>query len=453
MELLTPQIISEVTGGKYVGDEADRERIIRGAVRDDREVAPGNLFVCIPGARVDGHSFANRAFESGAACCLAQQEIPDAKGPYVIVESTLESIQAIGRYYRSLFSIPIIGISGSVGKTTTKEMTAAVLESKYNVLKTPENLNNELGVSLTLLSLDETHDAAVVEMGISDFGEMSRLADMVKPDICILTKIGYSHLETLGDLKGVLKAKSEVFSYMRPGSTAILNGDDDLLNGYDPGMRKITFGSEPHNDYCAKEIQTISTNNVKFDIISQSGRIETTISSYGSHLVMAALAAAAAGHSLGLTNEEIANGLSSYVPIDGRAKVTDTGHIVLIDDCYNANPNSMMSALTSLSPLPYRRVAILGDMLDLGDLSEQLHHGIGVFAAECGVDLLLCSGIKAAFIYEGYLSAGGSEAQYHPEKSDLIAAISNTIEKGDAVLVKASHGMNFDELLPLLSGM
>ncbi|MCL2045044.1 MAG: UDP-N-acetylmuramoyl-tripeptide--D-alanyl-D-alanine ligase [Oscillospiraceae bacterium] len=453
MEHLTPKIIANITNGEVIGNPDDFNNPISGAVRDSREVKAGNLFVCIEGTNADGHSFANNAFESGAACCLAQKTIPDAQGPYVLVSSTLEAIKKVGEYHRSLFNIPIIGITGSVGKTTTKEMTATVLESKFNVLKTPDNLNNELGVPLTLLLLDESHDAAVIEMGISDFGEMSRLAQMVKPDICIITQIGYSHLETLGSLKGVLEAKSEVFAFMNPNGKAILNGDNELLKNANTGMSTTFFGMGEHNDVRAENITQIGTEKVKFDVLGDFGSFDVKIASYGSHLPMAALAAVAAGRILGLSNEEIQKGLMTYAPLDGRSNIKDTAYITLIDDCYNANPNSVMAALTSLSMLNQRRVAILGDMLDLGEQSDELHGRIGAFAWEKGVDSLICCGEKAKFIYDEYLSAGGDLAKYYSSKASLMAALPNLIKKGDAVLVKASHGMMFEELLPILEKM
>jgi len=450
MKHLTPQIIAERTGGLYIGEESMRNARVAGAARDNRDVEPGNLFVCIRGERTDGHLFANSAFQSGAACCLAERPIPDAAGPYVLVDSTLESIRTLGAYYRSCFSIPIIGITGSVGKTTTKELIAAVLGIRFNILKTAGNLNNELGVPLMLLSLDERHEAAVIEMGISDFGEMSRLADMVRPDIFVITTIGYAHLRELGDLHGVLKAKSEAFSYMSPDGVAVLNGDDELLRGYDPGMRKLTFGLGAQNDFCAKNVCAEGADAVLCDIASDTGQFSVRIPAYGSHLASLAAAAAAIGRLLGVSDAEIIRGLSSYVPVGGRARLTDTGTIQLIDDCYNANPSSVKAALASQSALPGRRVAILGDMLNLGPLSEQMHREIGVFAARCGVSCLICCGAGASFIHEGYLSAGGREAQYFPEKAGLAAALPGLIKKGDAVLVKASRGMKFEDFLPIL---
>jgi len=453
MNALTPQIIAEVTYGEYVGEEADRDVPVAGAVRDNRDVKPGNLFICIRGARADGHAFANDAFESGAACCLAQQAIPEAKGPYVIVGSTLEAIKSLGKYYRSLFDIPVIGITGSVGKTTAKELIAAVLGAKLSVLKTEMNMNNELGVPLTLMALDRRHEAAVIEMGISDFGEMSELARMVRPAIFVMTNIGYSHIKELGDLEGVLRAKTEAFAYMEPDGTAVLNGDDRLLRDFDPGMRKITFGLGEHNDIRAENVYAEGTGAVEADLVSRTGMFHVKIPAYGSHLAGLAPAATAVGRLLGLSDDEISRGFLLYTPVEGRSNVTDSGGVTLIDDCYNANPGSVKAALKSLSELPGRRVAILGDMLNLGEFSGQMHYEIGKFAADCGVDILLCQGEHAHFIYDGYTYAGGASARYYPSMDELLTEIHAYIKKGDAVLVKASHDMHFEKLLPVISGL
>ncbi|MCL2202071.1 MAG: UDP-N-acetylmuramoyl-tripeptide--D-alanyl-D-alanine ligase [Oscillospiraceae bacterium] len=450
MKYLTPQIIAEVTGGTYVGEESSRNIQVQGAERDNRDVKPGNLFVCIRGARVDGHSFAGAAFEAGAACCLAEEAIADAKGPYVIVESTLLSIRRLAEYYRSLFDIPFVGLTGSVGKTTCKELVAATLGAKLKVLKTPGNLNNDIGVPLTLLAIDETHEAAVVEMGISDFGDMSILAQMVRPDIFVMTKIGYAHLDMLGDLNGVLKAKTEAFDYMKPGSLAVMNGDDDLLRTFDTRRKTITFGLDEGNDFRTVNVRVEGTEAVLFDVLSDSGELSLSIPSYGSHLAQLASAAVAVGRVFGLTDEEIRRGLASYSPIDGRSNAADTGNIMLIDDCYNANPTSVKAGLASLSALKGRRIALLGDMLDLGEGSDDLHREVGIFAAERGIDVLICCGEKAAFIYESFKSACDEEAVYFKSKPELVAALPELIQKGDTVLVKASLGMQFAELLPTL---
>ena len=447
MKPMTLETIARVTGGRYVGEDILRKTQITGVVRDNREVTEGNLFVCFQGARVDGHSYASHAFHAGAACCLAEKELPDAQGPYILVESSQNALKALGEYYRSLFDIPVVGVTGSVGKTTAKEMTAAVLSSKYNVLKTPENLNNELGVPLTLLSLREEHEAAVIEMGISDFGEMSRLAQMVRPDICLMTAIGYCHLENLGDLNGVLKAKSEVFRYMKPEGVAVVNGDDGLLGAFDPGVRKLTFGMGAHNDIQASNIMTVGTTGISCDITDKSGCVRVFIPAFGSHMVLGALPAAAIGRLLGLTDEEIRLGLLNYATVGSRASIFDTGYITIIDDCYNANPNSMAASLRSLGPLEGRKVAILGDMLELGRDTDELHRQMGVLAAELGVDCLICCGARAEFIFKGLISAGRELESWHfPLKDAFLCKLPSLIKKGDNVLVKASHGMHFEEI-------
>lgn len=447
MKPLTLETIARVTGGAYMGDDILSGAAITGVVKDNREAYEGCLFICIKGERVDGHDFANRAYLAGAACCLAEKPLVDPKGPYLLVSSTLQALKELGEYYRSLFDIPVIGVTGSVGKTTAKEMTAAVLSAKYNVLKTPENLNNEIGVPLTLLSMKAEHEAAVIEMGISEFGEMGRLAKMVRPDICLMTTIGYCHLDTLGDLAGVLEAKSEVYAYMSPSGLAVVNGDDPLLLELEPGTRKVTFGLSKHNDYRADNIRSIETSGVSCDIVTQSGFVSVFIPAFGSHMVLGALPAAAIGRELGLTDEEIRLGLLNYSPVGGRANIYDTGYITLIDDCYNANPNSVSASILSLCTLQGRRVAILGDMMELGRDSDYLHRQIGVLAGESGVDCLICCGARAEFIYKGLISGGaGVEAYHFPLKEALFSKLPSLIRKGDNVLVKASHGMHFEEI-------
>lgn len=447
MKPLRLETIAEITGGKYIGDDILRHTAITGVVKDNREAYDGCLFICIKGERADGHNFAKAAFQAGAACCLAEREFPDAGGPYVLVASTLQALKELGEYYRGLFNIPVIGVTGSVGKTTAKEMTAAVLSQKYNVLKTPENLNNEIGVPLTLLSLKEEHEAAVIEMGISDFGEMSRLAKMVKPDICLITSIGYCHLEQLGDLKGVLKAKSEVFQFMKPDSIAVVNGDDALLREFDPGVRKITFGLGAHNDYKAVNVETLGLSGVACDIVSGHDRFSIMIPAFGSHMLLGALPAAAIGGQLGLTAEEIRLGLLNYTPVGGRANIYETGFITLIDDCYNANPNSMTASIRSLCTLEGRNVAILGDMAELGRDADTLHREVGILCAKCGIDCLICCGARAEFIFKGLISTGVEiEAWHFPLKEALFSVLPSLIRKGDNVLVKASHSMHFEEI-------
>ena len=443
---VTLKTVAEVTCGTLIG--GNENVTFTGVVRDNREVKEGNLFVCFVGERSDGHDFANKAFEAGAAACLAQHEIPDAKGPYILVENTFAALKALAKYYRSLIGIPVIGVTGSVGKTTAKEMTAAVLSSKLNVLKTEANLNNEIGVPLTLLSITEEHQAAVVEMGISEFGEMSRLAEMVRPDICIMTTIGFCHLETLGDLDGVLKAKSEVFEFMNERGVAIVNGDDEKLAAFDPKVQKITFGFGENNKWRGENVRADGTEGVLCDIAHPDGIFSAYIPAFGNHMVLGALPAAIVGRLLGLTDREIELGLLKYAPVGGRANIKESGYIRIIDDCYNANPNSMAASLASLSSVEGRKVAILGDMKELGPASRDLHRSIGVLAGEYGIDSLICLGAEAEFIYKGFISGGfETEAWHFPMKEAMFSVLPRLIKKGDTVLVKASHSMGFDEVV------
>ena len=450
----TIEQIVDAVGGRLVDGGFDTQKSVTSVVRDNREAVDGSLFLCFVGERVDGHDFANDAFNSGAVCAITERELNNAAGPYIIVESTAAALRKLGAWYRERLAIPIIGVTGSVGKTTTKEMIAAVLSERFNTLKTPANLNNEIGVPLTLLQIDATHEAAVIEMGISDFGEMTRLAEMARPDICVMTSIGHSHLEQLGDLDGVLRAKSEVLPLMPRGGVAIVNGDDERLSKLNPGIEKIIFGLRPHNDYRAENLTTQGTDGIEFDICGKTLQKRVTIPAFGEHLAPAALAAAAVGERLGLTGDEIAAGLRKYAPVGSRSGVIDTGFITIIDDCYNANPHSVTAALRSLASLPGRRVALLGDMKELGKKSKELHRDIGLLAGRLKIDCLICCGEHAEFIFKGYIASRFDGESYHfPFKDSLFERLPGLIKKGDAVLVKASHSMKFEEFLPVLQGL
>lgn len=455
MKPVTLEKIAEVTHGKYYGPLLKRYERISGVTTDSRSVSEGDLFVCIKGARADGHDFARQAAFDGAVCRLSEKELRDGY-PYVRVDSTLQAMKDLAEWYRGLFHVPVVGIIGSVGKTTAKELTAAVLGREKAVLKTPANLNNELGVPITLMGLREEHEAAVVEMGISDFGEMRRLAKMVRPDIVVFTGIGYCHLERLGDLEGVLRAKSEVFEYMDEDGVAILNGDDELLKKFYPKTRRLTFGTGKDNDYRAERVENLGFDGVSCDIVGPDLSIFTLIPAFGTHIVYGALAAAAVGRTLGISPESILRGLADYRPVGGRANVRDTGVITVIDDCYNANPNSMAAAIRSLSSIRAlsnkmgKRIAILGDMLELGVDSPELHRKMGELAAEKGIDMLIAIGADARYIYEGY-AASKRGGRYYRTREELFPELESLINAGDVVLVKASHSMGFDEIVKRLN--
>ncbi len=449
MKPITLEKTAEIIGGQYRGDPERRGDVVTGAVIDSRAAGPGSLFACIKGDRTDGHGYIAAAAANGAVCCLCEREV-DSPVPYTLVGSTRQALHDLAAWYRSTLDIPVVGVTGSVGKTTAKEMTAAVLSRRYSVLKTEANLNNELGVPLTLLSIDEGHQAAVVEMGISDFGEMSRLAAMVRPDVLIFTCVGYCHLENLGDLNGVLRAKGEVFAYMKKDGLAVLFSDDEPLRSFDPGIRKISYGFGPDNDFRAENVVSRGLEGIGCDIVTPAGRFAVTIPAFGTHIAAAALAAAAVGRELGLTDGEIAAGLTDYRPVGSRANVVKSGDITIIDDCYNANPNSVSASLRSVAALEGRRVAVLGDMLELGENETALHRAVGALAAELDIDMLLCCGELSRSTAEGYRSAGGRDGRWYGSKDELIASLGDTVRDGDTVLVKASHSMGFDAVVSAL---
>lgn len=354
-----------IVGGELHGsDNSDSE--ILGVAIDSRKVEAGFMFAALKGERVDGHDYMNKAFELGAACCIAERVPENVTGTVIVVPNVAAALKTLAEHYRKRFDIPVIGIAGSVGKTTAKEMVASVLSRKYNVLKTEKNLNNELGVPLTIFRIEPEHEVAVIEMGISDFGEMSRLAKMVRPTMAVYTLIGHAHLERLHDRSGVLKAKTEMLDYMPDDSTLFLNGDDDLLSTLDCRQRKVLYGTCANADVKAENICSDRLNELSCDIVSGERRIHVTVPSYGSHMVYAALEGAAVGIEMGLTDDEISAGVAAYETVGRRANVIDTGYITLVDDCYNANPDSVMCAIDSLKTINGRKVCILGDMLEMG---------------------------------------------------------------------------------------
>lgn len=440
-------------GGRFVGDEAALAREVRFVTSDSRTAAEGALFVAFKGERVDGHEFMADCLKKGAVACVSEREpAGESETPCVVVDSSLRAIGAIAAWHRSRFDIPVIGITGSVGKTTTKEMIAAVLSQRYDTHRTEKNFNNELGVPWTLLRLEDRNQVSVVEMGINQFGEMRRLTSIVHPTIAVFTVIGEAHLEFLGDRPGVLRAKGEIFEGMKPDGLAVLNGDDDLLADCHPNMRRVTYGKNPENDVWADDIRQNGTESLRFTVHHKGGAFDAEVPGYGSHLVYATLAAAAVGLELGMADREIAAGLANYKTVGDRARVIDAGGIRIISDCYNANPNSVKAAVDSMKGIPGRKVCVLGDMLELGDATAELHREVGTYAVNGGADLVVGCGTLGKYIAEGAQDAGGA-ALYYENKEALMSALTEIIRPGDVVLVKASHSMAFERIVEKLEGM
>lgn len=448
-----PAIAKAVEGELHIG-KGDTTKEAACVVVDSRLIKENGIFVATKGEKVDGHSFIDQVFEKGALGVICEKAPDNEDYSYILVKDSFEALKKAAKYYRSQLNVKVIGIIGSVGKTSTKEIVASVLSEKYNVLKTQGNFNNEVGVPLTLCRITDEHEVAVVEMGISDFGEMSRLADIAGCDAVVMTNIGPCHLENLGDLDGVLKAKTEVFNYLKPGSDVFLNKEDEKLSGDLDNADKLNIiyygiGS----DYYASQIDNHGLLGSSFKLHAGDEIIDANINLPGIHMVRNALAAAAVAKSLMLTKDEIRNGIEKARAVEGRSNIIKTDKYVLIDDCYNANPKSMKSAVDMTAYALGRKVAILGDMFELGENEKELHAQVGSYAIEHGIDLLICVGNLSKNMYDAAINKNGN-AVYFEKKEDLLDILKDTsksfLKKDDTVLIKASHGMGFGEIVELL---
>ena len=444
MKPITLREVAAACGGVLHGDPDIK---ISSIVTDSRQAKEGSMFAAIKGARADGHRFIPMTVQQGAVCALCE-DVPDTDVAYIQVESVLTALKGIAEYYRSLFTIPFVGITGSVGKTSTKEFIASVLSQKYKVHKTAGNFNNELGVPLTLFGLEEYHEAAVIEMGISGFGEMTRLAKMVRPDISVITNIGFCHLENLGDRDGVLRAKTEMFAFLNGGASIILCHDDDKLSTVKEynGIAPTFYGTSKDDEYRAEDIVEKGLDGIDCVLIHGDTRIPVTIPTMGRHNVLNALCAMAVGEKLGLTADGIKHGIESFKNVGSRNNIIKTDNYTIIDDCYNANPTSTKAGLDTLSKLGGRRVAILGDMKELGTDELSLHRQVGEYAKTAGIDVLIAAGPLSKATAEGF----GDGAYYFEDAEGCIAGLGDILQKGDTVLVKASHSMHFEKITEAL---
>lgn len=459
MKNLTLEHITEVCGGTYYGAPDKLQEEVTSIITDSRKAEKGCLFVPIVGERVDAHRFIGQVMQAGALATLSERVLEDVDFPYIKVGSSLQAVKDIAEYYLKELAIPVVGITGSVGKTSTKEVIASVLSQKYKTLKTQGNFNNELGLPLTVFRLREEDEIAVLEMGISDFGEMTRLAKIARPDTCVITNIGTCHLENLGDRDGVLKAKTEIFKFLKPDGHIVLNGDDDKLatvKGYE-GIKPVFFGLECAKDSCdvyADEIVSRGLKGMTCTIHLGEAAFTVDIPMPGRHMVYNALAAAAIGRIYGLTTEQIKAGIESLEPISGRFRMIETEKFLIVDDCYNANPMSMKASLDVLQDGAGRRVAILGDMGELGTDEIQLHESVGEHAGGCEIDVLICTGTLCQHMAQKAQQVDPKlRVIYEQDREGLLAHLSGYVQQGDTILVKASHFMKFEEVVEKLQNM
>lgn len=457
MKNMTLKNIAEACHGTLltVNGQKPYESEITGVVIDSRKCAPGNLFVAIPGSRVDGHKFVPQVLNDGAAAAVVEKMPSEVTGTLILVKSTEEALGEIAAYYRSSLDITVVGVTGSVGKTSTKETIAAVLSKRYRVLSTEGNFNNKFGLPLTIFRLTEDTEVAVLEMGISDFGEMTYLSGIAKPDIAVITNIGECHLEFLGDRNGVLKAKTEIFSGLKENGRVVLNGDDDKLRTVREvnGEKPLFFGTDNVDSVFAADINPLGLDGIemKLSLPEEKEMRDVTIHVPGKHNVYNALAGASVGYLLGMTPEEITAGIESYRTIGGRSNVIRTEKLTILDDCYNANPVSMKEAIETLSFAKGRRIAVLGDMGELGEKEKELHREVGTFLSGTGIEAVFCAGTLMKSLEEEVRSLSPEKNVFYFEtKKELLEKLLAFADTGDTILVKASHFMEYPEIVEKL---
>lgn len=445
MEKLT---IREIANALGAACPADGE--VLSLCTDSRQITPGCLFVAIQGENFDGHDFIKAALEQGAACALAHHPGDFPKDRVLMVPDTLKALLDLSAWYRGRMPARVVGITGSVGKTTTKEMIAAVLSARFATIKTQGNMNNEIGAPKTLLTINRDTQAAVIEMGMCGFGEIRDLARAARPEIGVITNIGVSHMEQLGSRENILRAKLELAECLPDGAPLFLCGDNDLLSGVKNSRLSIIFyGIDNQNCHICGKIRSSTPLSTEFTIRWQGKTWEASIPGAGRHLVLNALAAFGVGVTMGVEPEEAIAALKAYEPAGMRQKVVEHGGVTVIEDCYNASPDSMAAALDTLSCFPAegRRIFVASDMLELGAISRRCHRQAGERAAGAGIDLLLAWGEMAEEIVLGARDKGMENARFFREKGELADALAKTVRPGDLVWFKGSRSMKLEEVV------
>ena len=454
--ILTLRQIAQACAGVCMNCDEDKK--INDIVTDSRKITPESLFIALRGKNFDGHNFVSQVVASGAVCCVVDKDFDNAENfPVIVVEDTLTAMQGIAAYYRRQFSIPSVAITGSVGKTSTKDMVACVLARKYKTLKTDGNFNNEIGLPLTAFRMSLDDQIAVFEMGMSSFGEISRLTKIAGPETAVITNIGFSHIEHLQSQENILKAKLEILDGLSSEGTVILNGDDPFLKGIEGSLAFETLYYGIENDSC-----DISAFNIKkysdsseFEFKIEGEIYKAAIHVPGEHHIYNALAAILIGIKYNIPLDEIIAGIADFETGGMRQNVKRLSKYVLIEDCYNASPTSMKSGMEVLSvtvPLsssePYRRVAVLGDMLELGEYSAQAHRSVGEMACDYDFDCLVAVGNNAADIANGAIEKGFKTSEIYVFYNTETAGehIKEIIKPNDIILLKGSRGMRLEEI-------
>ncbi|MBO5324123.1 MAG: UDP-N-acetylmuramoyl-tripeptide--D-alanyl-D-alanine ligase [Oscillospiraceae bacterium] len=414
-----------------------------GASNDSRNIQPGQLFLALQGVR-DGHDFIPMAMEKGAAAVLCS--CPQENIPAIVVEDVRIALGQIAAGERQRIGMKVVGVTGSVGKSTTKEMIACVLSSVYRVAKTPANHNNDIGMPMAVLAMPEDAQVAVLEMGMNHFGEISYLTNIAKPDVAVIINIGTMHIEHLGSQAGILKAKLEILEGLQPGGQLMLYGDDTHLWSVRDSLtvKPVYFGSK--NPDCAVKASNVHFGeNVAFTASWANGFMNITIPVEGEHYVSDALAAVSVGLAMGVAPEKIVDALANFRNMEGRQEIFEAKGYTIIKDCYNAGPESMAAAMAVLGNRPGRKIAVLGDMLELGVCAPAEHYKVGRIAAE-KADALLAYGPNSTRMISGALTGGMAEGLTgaYTDRDALVAALKRLVKPGDVLLFKGSHGMHME---------
>jgi len=431
-------------GGQLQGDNV----AFTGVSTDTRRIAPGELFVALTGPRFDGHDFVRTAADAGAVAALVDHEV-ECDLPQLVVDDTLIALGRFAAAWRSRFSMPVIGITGSTGKTTVKQMIASILGELGETLATQGNLNNDIGVPLTLLRMREEHRFAVIEMGANHPGEIAALAGLARPGIGLVTNAGAAHLEGFGSIEGVIDAKGEMYAGVVDGGICVINGDQPWAEDWKQragARRKIMFGIAAAHDFHVNHAMRDTDNGVEFAMNTPVGIIEIRLPLHGQHNVMNALAAAAATWSAGAGAEAIKAGLEKVSNVAGRMHVEKLANgIVLVDDTYNANPLSMRAAIDWLAASGRRGWLVMGDMGELGADAESLHEDVGAYASDCGVERLYCLGTLSAAA-----AAAFGNARCFADADQLVEALAADLEPGVTILVKGSRSSRMERVTSAL---
>lgn len=456
MKQIKIEDILKATNGKLI--IGDKNLICENFSKDTRNIQKGDIYIGIKGETFDGSAFWKQALENGASTVIvenidfSQENLVQFQGKNIIeVENTLEALYAIARYKRSLYDIPVIAITGSVGKTSTKDIVANVVSQKYRTLKTIGNNNNNIGLPFTILKLKD-EEAMVLEMGMNHFGEISLLTSIAKPTICVITNIGTSHIGNLGSRENILKAKLEILEGSK-NPKIIINNDNDLLhNWYEDNKNKMnikTYGIKEPSDLNAKEI-ILEKEKSTFSCSLLEEKLEINVPVGGEHFVLNSLCAATVGNVLGIKSQEIKKGIESFELTKKRMDITDLpSGIRIINDAYNASLESMKASLAYLAEFKEnRKIAVLGDMFELGEYAKKLHEDVGKEVYNRKIDLLICHGKEANNIANKAKQEGMNEKQvyYLENKDDIIALLKQICKEGDIILFKASNGMKFFNL-------